>query len=141
MANGQPWSDWITNATIDELYAEGIKRWGGAASYPKEGCIERSLAAAYNAELYSPEGEQEGFVQGLIFVGYLLFYLTKNHCYDDGNKRIAWACTAFVLLSFGLTIEATKDEVVEFCLSIARGDISDGSDSVKWISERLVPVA
>lgn len=41
----------------------------------------------------------------------LLFYLATKHCYTDGNKRIAWACTTFVLLSFGLTVEATEDEV------------------------------
>jgi death on curing protein len=141
MANGQPWSNWITDETITDLYAEGIKRWGGSGSDPKDGCVDGALGAAYNAELYSPESEQQGFISGLIFAGYLLFYLATKHCYVDGNKRIAWACTTFVLLSFGLTIEATEDEVVEFCLSIARGDIRYGADVVKWISERLTAVA
>jgi death-on-curing protein len=141
MANGQPWSNWISNDTITALYAEGIKRWGGAGSPPKDGCIDGALGAAFNAELYSPESEQEGFVSGLIFVGYLLFYLATKHCYVDGNKRIAWACATFVLLTFGLTIAATESEVVDFCLSISRGDIRDGALVVKWISERLVSVA
>ncbi len=59
----------------------------------------------------------------------------------DGNKRIAWACAMFVLLSFGLTIEATQQEIVDFCLSISRGDIRQGSDVVSWIAERLTAIA
>src|SRR5437016_10291490 len=142
MTNGQqPWAQWISDESITALYAEGIKRWGGAGSAPKPGCIDGALGAAYNAELYSPESEQEGFTSGLIFAGYLLFYLATKHCYLDGNKRIAWACATFVLLSFGLTIQATEDEVDEYCLSISRGDIKKGADVVIWISEKLVSVA
>jgi death on curing protein len=136
----QPWAQWISDATIADLYAEGIKRWGGAGSPPQPGCVDGALGAAYNAEQYSPESQEEGFISGLIFCGYLLFYLATKHCYLDGNKRIAWACATFVLLSFGLTVEATEQEVVDFCLSISRGETRHGSDVVSWISDRLVAV-
>ena len=139
--NQQPWTQWIGTETIAKFYAEGIRRWGGAASDPKPGCIDAALGAAYNAELYSLESEEEGFIQGLIFAGYLLFYLSTKHCYIDGNKRIAWACCTFVLLRFGLTIGATEDEVVEFCLAISSGDIRSGAAALEWITERLIPVA
>jgi len=141
VSNPYPWEQWIGNETIDKLYAEGIRRWGGAGSSPKDGCIEGALGAAYNAELYSPEVEQEDFLSGLIFAGYLLFYLATKHCYIDGNKRIAWACMTFVLLTFGLTIQATEEEVVEFCLAISRGDIRHGSDVLGWMYPKLVAVA
>lgn len=71
-ANGQPWAQWIGDDTVAMLYAEGIKRWGGAGSFPQAGCTEAALGAAYNAELYSPESEQEGGVQGLIFASTIL---------------------------------------------------------------------
>jgi|SRR5580700_4166015 death-on-curing protein len=136
----QPWSQWISDATVADLYAEGIKRWNGLGSAPKPGCLEAALGAAYNAEQYSVDTPEEGTLQGLIFCGYLLFYLATKHCYVDGNKRIAWACATFVLLSFGLTIQATQQEVVDFCLSISRGDIRQGSEVVVWLSERLTAV-
>jgi prophage maintenance system killer protein len=119
------------------LYAEGIRRWGGAGSAPQLGCVEAALGAAYNAELYSPGSEQEGGIQGLLFACYLLFYLATKHCYTDGNKRISWACTTFVLLNFGLTIEATEDETVEFCLSVANGNVRSGAEVAAWIYPRL----
>jgi death-on-curing protein len=137
----QPWSEWISDSTITDLYAEGIKRWGGAGSPPKPGCIDGALGAAYNAEQYSLEATDEGVLPGLIFCGFLLFYLTTKHCYVDGKKRIAWACATFVLLSFGLTVQATQQEVVDFCLSISRGDIRQGSDVVIWLSDRLTAVS
>lgn len=138
----QPWIEWISSATINLLYAKGIERWGGDASDPKPGCLDAALGAAFNAELYSPESEQEGFKPGLIFCGYLLFYLAgTKHCYIDGNKRVAWASSMFVLLGFGLTVEATEDQAVEFCYSIARSEIKSGAEVVAWISERLVAVA
>src|SRR5579884_1651606 len=131
----QPWTQWIGSETITKLYFEGIKRWGGAASDPKTGCIDAALGAAYNAELYSPEAEQqEGYVQGLVFTGYVLFYLITKHCYLDGNKRIGWACATFVLLSFGLTVQANEDEVVDFCLAISKGEIRSGADAVAWLA-------
>jgi len=137
----QPWAQWIGVETIAMLYVRVMDTWGGARSDPKPGCIDAAMGAAYNAELYSPENDQEGFVSGLIFACYLLFYLTSKHCYIDGNKRIAWACMTFVLLNFGLTIKASEDEVVEFCLAISKGEIENGASVVSWVSEKLVSVA
>jgi death-on-curing protein len=137
----QPWAHWIADETILMLYREGIRRWGGSESEPISGCIDAALGAAYNAELYAPESEQEGFIPGLLFACYLLFYLATKHCYTDGNKRIAWACMTFVLLNFGLTLEATEDEAVEFCLRVASGGIKSGSAVTSWVYPRLTPIA
>lgn len=138
--NSMPWEQWIGNESITKLYAEGIKRWGGAGSVPQSGCVDAALGAAYSAELYSPESEQEGAIQGLLFACFLLFYLATKHCYTDGNKRISWACMTFVLLNFGLTIEASEDEIVEFCVSIARGDVKGGMAVTEWVYPRLTAV-
>jgi death-on-curing protein len=136
----EPWKQWIGQDSIEKLYFEGIKRYGGSASDPQPGCVDAALGAAYNAELYMPESEQEGFIQGLLFACYLMFYLSTKHCYTDGNKRIAWACMTFVLLNFGLTIEASEDEVVEFCLSVARGELENGNELTSWVYPRLISI-
>lgn len=140
MTTYQPWAKWISIETVAMLYAEIIKRWGGSPSDPIRGCIDAALGAAYSAELYESEAEQEGVVTGLLFACYLLFYLATKHCYTDGNKRIAWACTTFVLLNFGLTIAADEDEIVEFCLSIARGEIKSGAAVASWVYPRLIAI-
>lgn len=140
-SNAEPWSDWISHETIRSLYLDGINRYGGFASDPQPGCVEASLGAAYNAELYSkPEPEDEGTIGGLVFAGYLLFYLTTKHCYIDGNKRIAWLCAMFVLLRLGLTLQVTEDEAYGFCMEIGSGNINKGEEVVMWIADRLAEV-
>jgi death-on-curing protein len=138
--SGHPWADWISTDTIDKLYSEVMRRWGGAVSAPTPGCIDAALGAAYNAELYTPE-DGEGLTHGLLFAAYLFFYIVTKHCYVDGNKRLAWACLMFVLLSFDLTIAARQDDIVEFCLSVAKGEVNGGAVVASWVSERLVAIA
>jgi death-on-curing protein len=107
----QPWGQWITSEDLHTLYAEGIRRHGGSGSASKDGCVDGSLGAAYNAELYSmPEFNSETAVSGLVFAAYLLFYLTQNHCFLDGNKRIGWLSTMYVLGRLGVTLDVSDDE-------------------------------
>lgn len=133
----EPWSDLITLDTIQDLYADGIRRFGGKSSSSKEGCVEGSVGNAYTAELYN---ESEISTPGLCFAGHLLFYLASNHCYVDGNKRIAWTATMCVLLELGLTVDATEDEAETFCIAVADGSIKSGVEVVRWIAPRLQSV-
>jgi len=141
MTHPQPWTQWVDIDTIHQLYADGIARYGGSGSPSKDGCIDAALGAAYNAEIYSmPEVEGEELTSGLVFCGYLLFYITTKHCFMDGNKRVAWLTAMWILLGHGLTVQATDDEAETFCMDIAKGTIDKGEDVVNWIAARLVPI-
>lgn len=61
-----PWSRLIDFETVMELHAEAILRHGGDPTpTAKDGCVERSLGAAWNAELYlSAEDAMEGLCSG-----------------------------------------------------------------------------
>ena len=135
--SAKPWDGLINIADVLWLYAEGIKRFGGESSPPKEGCLEQSLGNAYTAELYS----ESNSVQGLAFSGYLLFYLTRDHCFVDGNKRIAWTCAMMVLATLGLTVDVSQDDAEAFCMRIAdstlENAIKDGAEVVVWFAEHL----
>ncbi|MGB8773102.1 MAG: Fic family protein [Terriglobales bacterium] len=134
----QPWTQWITTEELHGLYAEGIHRFGGTGSPSKEGCVDGSLGAAFNAELYTmPEFESETAVSGLVFAGYLLFYLVQNHCFIDGNKRIGWLSCMYVLGKLGVTLEVSDDEADSYCRGIAAGAIRTGAEVVDWIAEHL----
>lgn len=136
-----PWSEWITHDDVHWLYGEGIKQHGGSGSPSQPGCVDAALGAAYNAELYSmPEVDEETVITGLCFCGYLLFYLATKHCFVDGNKRVAWASSMWVLLRLGLTLQVTDTDAEAFCLGVANGDINNGAEVVNWIAERLVAI-
>ncbi|MCE9637064.1 MAG: Fic family protein [Planctomycetes bacterium] len=108
------------------------------ASDPHEskGCVEGSLGGAWTAELYATEGD-DAIRQGLVFAGYLLFYLAKNHCFGDGNKRTALASMQEVLSVLGLTIDVNDDELVTYVLAVAGGTVKSAPDVVKWLAQRL----
>jgi death-on-curing protein len=135
MMSSGAWSRLINEEKILSLHEESIARYGGdSTAFAKDGCLERSIGAAVNAELYTSE---EGAIAGLCFAGCLLFYLAKNHCFIDGNKRVSWLSAMHVLLGLSLTIDATEEEAEAYCLSILSGDVASAVDVSIWIADRL----
>ena len=136
MSAARPWDHLITVSDVLALYTGGL-RYGGESSPPKPGCLEQSVGNAYTAELYS----ESAFLPGLAFSGYLLYYLTRDHCFVDGNKRIAWLCAMRVLGTIPLTLNASIDDAETLCKRIAdstRDDaIRDGSQVVMWFAEHV----
>ena len=127
-----PWDEVLDVGTVLDLYQMAMQR-GGMASPPRPGCVEQCLGNAWNAEGYRQE---EGQRLGLLFACYVMFYLAMNHCFTDGNKRLAWASLTFVLSHYGLSVDASEDEAVEFVLSVAAGDCNvDGA--IDWVTDRL----
>lgn len=132
----QPWGNLISVQRIVALHAEGMRRHGhDPASRPAEDCVEGSLGAAWNAGLYR---EPEDARIGLCFAGHVLYYLAKNHCFTDGNKRAAWMSMTTVLASMGLSVEATDDEAEAMVKQVAEGVIRDPDGVIFWLAERLI---
>lgn len=138
MRGEHPWVRLVSVEDVLDLHAEAIARYGGDPSpSAKDGCIEKSLGAAWSAELYA--GSDDG-IPGLCFAGCLLFYLAKNHCFIDGNKRISWMTAMHVLLGMDLTLDATDLEAEHYCLSILNGDVKSATDVSIWFADRLMAI-
>lgn len=136
--NGAVWLQIITPEDVLRLHRQGIDRYGGLHSPPREGCIDQSTGNAYAAGLYTAKNDPpEPADIALVFAGYLLFYLAKNHCFIDGNKRIAWMASMRVLAYFGLAPNATQEEAEEFVDAIVNDRINGGAEVVSWLAERL----
>jgi len=134
MTGEQPWSSLITIDQVKEFHKEAIARFKGPLSSPVKGCLEQCLGNAWSAEQYQ---RSESHSPGLIFAAYLLFYLANDHCYTDGNKRIAWMSATYILRHYGLIIEAEDDEVVSFMNDVASPDILNARGVFEWIVARL----
>jgi len=136
MSSSEPWAQWISIETVFQLHRQGIEAHGGGGrGVPDVDCVQRSLGAAYNAEIYNPV---EGVgLHGLCFAGCLLFYLSNNSCFPDGNKRVAWASAMRVLLSFGLTVRSSTDEAEQFCMDIATGKVKSAQDVTFWLADNI----
>lgn len=64
-----------------------------------------------------------------------LFHLAQAHAFVDGNKRTAvLAMDAFLELN-GALIAATEDELFEFVMGIASGEISR-DETERWVATK-----
>ena len=138
MNGAEVWQEFISPENIIELHEAGMDRYGGLKSLPVEGCVERSAGGAYTASLYTAKNDPPTALEiALPFAGYLLYYLAKNHCFSDGNKRIAWTATMHVLAHFGLTLTATQDEAYELVDAVVTDKVEGGADVTLWLEQHL----
>lgn len=116
---------------INRIHGENLARLGGRPGGPKPGCVEGSVGGAATAAHYRSEGPDPDI---LIFLSHLVFYIAKNHCYVDGNKRVAFSVIDEVLAHVGLRLEATQDEAADFILSIADGVVTSAEEVGEWLT-------
>ncbi len=67
------------------------------------------------------------------------WFLTKNHGFIDGNKRVGWLSTKVALFGLGYHLDCSADESEEIMLGIVAGDF-DIADFTLWIESIVVPV-
>jgi death on curing protein len=53
----------------------------------------------------------------------LLFHLSRNHPFVDGNKRVAWACMETFLTLEGYWLEISDDDAYIWINQIAQGTL------------------
>lgn len=71
----------------------------------------------------------------------LIWAITMNHPFTDGNKRSALTTGTFFLFVNGHSLLATNQEAVEMCLAVADGTRDFGEkDVVTWISDRAISI-
>lgn len=132
MSDDTPWDDVISRETLLALYDDAMER-GGTHSPPKAGCVEQCLGSAWTAEGYR---QDEGIFVGILFAGYLAFYLAKDHCFTDGNKRIAWSALTHVLRYHGVAIDSSDDEAVSVMNGVASGAV-DIDQLLDWLVQHV----
>ena len=117
---------------IARLRLEGIRLFGGdsGAKASEDTCVESALGAALNAAFLLSE---DGRIDPLHLAAYLLYYIARNNCYLDGNKRAGWLAATDYLLGHGLRVIATQVEVYELVTGIADG-LRSREQVLAWLS-------
>lgn len=131
----KPYDCWLSIAQVEALHEQALAEHGGEPGVLDHGCVERSLAGAWTAQMYrkeSPDQPDDLFS----FAAYAFRYLARNHCYADGNKRVAWLALISVLQRSGLTLNASIDQAESFVNSASSNSYPDHHIEA-WISEHL----
>ena len=125
----------ISQARVHELHSRALELWSGLPGTRDTDCVERSIGAGLTAGLYRAEEDSEPDV--LTVAVHVSFYLARNHCFSDGNKRVAWMALVDQLAVVGLDVDVSQDDVVAQVAAVARGALSP-DDLQEWVAARLV---
>lgn len=112
--------DKITKATGG---SSGVKEIGLV-----ESAINRGLASFAGVDLYEST---------IMKISVITQSLILNHGLIDGNKRIGVSVMLLLLKMNDFTISYTQDELIDFGLKVASGDLNE-IEIEKWINVRLI---
>ena len=120
----------LTVEEVMALHKKLIERTGGSDGLRDQSLLE---SAVYSAMTGFEGSEAYPTVQEK--AARLMFALTNNHAFVDGNKRIGVFVMLMTLQLNGIKIEYTQSELISLGLSVAEG--TTGYDEIlTWIRER-----
>lgn len=118
---------------VEALHAEQLRLHGGAAGVRSENMLESALARPLQKVAYGTTPDRCELAAAY------LFGIAKNHPFVDGNKRTAFAAADLFLFFNGLSVEASQQDVIQFVLMVASGEI-DESGAAAFFRDHTVPV-
>ncbi len=120
--------------TVDEiiiLHDKLIQRTGGSYGIRDKNLLESAIYSAM-----SSFGDNEVYPSIEEKAARLMFSLTNNHAFVDGNKRIGVFTMLMTLQLNNIKIQYTQSELISLSLSVAAGKI--GYERILfWIKEHL----
>ncbi|HKJ63690.1 MAG TPA: type II toxin-antitoxin system death-on-curing family toxin [Hyphomicrobiales bacterium] len=117
---------WLERRDIDFFYEELMSEFGGLPGPPKEDAPAATLARPQNQLGYEPSSSLYDLAASYGF-GF-----ARNHCFPDGNKRIALAATDIFLSLNAIDLVPDEAEAVVIVNALASGEYSQ-EDLAEWL--------
>jgi death on curing protein len=109
----------LSVSDILEIQARVISEFGGISGLRDRGLLESAVGMP--RAMYSGEYLHSGLPSMAAAYHY---HLCSNHCFVDGNKRVAVVAAEIFLLVNGMELKAADSELEELTLDLASGKIS-----------------
>jgi len=110
-----------------ELHEQLILRFGGSAGVRDMGLLESALIRP-----------QTGYYETLSMQAAAMFQsLCQNHCFVDGNKRVAFAATAIFLRMNGYRLSVKADDGETFLVDQVIQKKIAIEDIATWLESRM----
>ena len=110
-----------------ELHEQLILRFGGSAGVRDMGLLESALIRP-----------QTGYYETLSMQAAAMFQsLCQNHCFVDGNKRVAFAATAIFLRMNGYRLSVKADDGETFLVNQVIQKRMAIEDIATWLESRM----
>ena len=122
----------LTVEEISDLHVKLIERTGGSHGLRDQSLLE---SAVYSA--MSGFGDNEAYPSVEEKAARLMFSLTNNHAFVDGNKRIGVLTMLMTLQLNNVKIKYTQTELISLGISVADGK-TKYTETLDWIMERKI---
>lgn len=117
---------WLTRAIVEAIHLSQIREHGGQYGIRDTNLLESALARPVNRWVYDLESDI------IILAAAYGYGLAKNHCFIDGNKRVAFMAMYTFLSLNGYEIDASEPEVVDIMLSVADSSVAE-EQLIVWL--------
>ncbi|MEJ5074899.1 type II toxin-antitoxin system death-on-curing family toxin [Scandinavium goeteborgense] len=107
----------LTGKDLIDIHDRMISAYGGLEGYSDAGRIESMATRILNRHVY--EGERDVFV---LAAAYLLA-IARGHCFNDANKRTAFASAALFLRRNGVLVQYSAGHE-ELTVKAAEGELN-----------------
>jgi death-on-curing protein len=124
---------WLTRVVVDAIHTDQIREHGGLLGVRDQTGLESALARPRHKWLYEPATDLAAL--GAAYA----FGLTRNHPYNDGNKRVALVATLTFLAVNGQDTEADEDDLLTTMLALAAGRLTEPAVAA-WLRRRIAPM-
>lgn len=122
----------LTQKQILMMHKQLIEQTGGSDQVLDYGLLDSALETPFQTfdgkELY-PTIQEKGARLG--------FGLIKNHCMEDGNKRIGTHAMLVFLALNGIELQYTQKELYEIILDIAASK-KDYENLLQWVIDHQI---
>lgn len=122
---------WLTRTIVEAIHISQIREHGGQYGIRDLNLLESAIARPMNRCAY----EQESDI--VILAAAYGYGLAKNHCFIDGNKRVAFMAMYTFLGLNCYEIDATEPEVVDLMLGVADSSIAEGQ-LINWLRMHVI---
>ena len=119
---------WVPARAVVTMHVELIAEHGGLAGPPRLAELEAALARPQQQYSYATQPlslEQLAAAYG--------FALARNHCFPDGNKRVALAVIDVFLQLNGRELLAEEVDAANTMQSVASGELTE-AELAAWIA-------
>ena len=116
---------------VIEIHAEAISRFGGSDGLRDFALLESAVAACQ-----ASFGGASPFEDTIEIAAAYLYYLSGNHAFVDGNKRVALGSCLVILQLNGYTPAPDSEDWENLTLAVAAGVL--GRDEVTKTLRKLV---
>lgn len=116
---------------VEAVHLDQLRTHGGMPGLRDEGALESALARPRNKLAYGKSVDHAGLAAAYAFG------LTRNHPFNDGNKRIAFLVAVTFLGLNGWDFEAPDADVVAQMVALAEGRLSEARFAA-WLRAGLV---